>query len=179
MTLSNDRLLELVSVLRVRYASDGTVRDVCDAIIDRFSRNGRPTLDQAIEASIMCGVSRDEAEEWWLAREAADWMRGTMGGGSLPVGKNWQADMKTFTISVKRQNGHNGHSNGNGSIQHARPKTETVWHMKQALTAVDEALSALEEKAMYDGWNAKRKEEKLKLRERKADLKRKISGLED
>lgn len=63
----------------------------------------RPTLDLAKSAAGQFGVTEKQAEDWWLAREASDWTRGTAGGGSVKVGRNWQADMKSFT-NTKLQN---------------------------------------------------------------------------
>lgn len=56
----------------------------------------RPTLDEAKSAAANIGVKPEKADEWWHAREASEWMKGTAGGGTTPVGTNWQADLKTY-----------------------------------------------------------------------------------
>lgn len=56
----------------------------------------RPTLGQAKAAASEIGISAEKADEWWHAREANDWLKGTAGGGTTPVGTNWRADMKTY-----------------------------------------------------------------------------------
>jgi len=56
----------------------------------------RPTLAQAKSAASQIGVTPEMADEWWNAREASDWMKGTGGGGTTPIGSNWQADLKTY-----------------------------------------------------------------------------------
>lgn len=56
----------------------------------------RPTLGQAISAAAMIGVSPEKTDEWWHAREASEWLKGMAGGGTAPVGTNWQADLKTY-----------------------------------------------------------------------------------
>lgn len=56
----------------------------------------RPTLTQAKAAAAQIGVTPAKAEEWWNAREASEWIKGMAGGGTSPVGSNWQADLKTY-----------------------------------------------------------------------------------
>ena len=56
----------------------------------------RPSLDQAKSAAATIGVTAEFADEWWHAREATDWVKGSGGGGSVHVGTNWQADLKTY-----------------------------------------------------------------------------------
>lgn len=56
----------------------------------------RPTLDEAMAAAANIGVSPDKASEWWHCREASEWLKGMAGGGTSPVGSNWQADLKTY-----------------------------------------------------------------------------------
>lgn len=68
----------------------------------------RPTLDQARSAAASIGVTPAKAEEWWHVRESTDWIKGTAGGGTIAVGANWQADLKTYAARV----GFNG-TNGN------------------------------------------------------------------
>jgi hypothetical protein len=72
----------------------------------------RPTLIQAKSAAASIGVTEAKAEEWWHARESTDWMKGTIGGGTIAVGHNWQSDLKTYST----RNGLNG-GNGNGHRQ--------------------------------------------------------------
>ncbi|MBK1884637.1 hypothetical protein JIN85_19630, partial [Luteolibacter pohnpeiensis] len=47
-------------------------------------------------AAATIGVTAELADEWWHAREATDWIKGTGGGGNIHVGSNWQADLKTY-----------------------------------------------------------------------------------
>jgi len=56
----------------------------------------RPTLDQAKAAATGMGILTDKADEWWHAREASGWLKGMAGGGTAPVGANWQADLKIY-----------------------------------------------------------------------------------
>jgi len=57
------------------------------------ARLRRPTLSQAIEAASQIGITKEAAEFWWNTREASDWMKGSAGGGTMPVGSNWRSDM--------------------------------------------------------------------------------------
>lgn len=78
------------------------------------TRPKRPTLAQAKAAAAQIGVAADEAESWWHAREANDWMKGGGGGAMTPVGTNWQSDMKTYCergyAKQESHNGANGHA---------------------------------------------------------------------
>jgi hypothetical protein len=72
----------------------------------------RPTLAQAIAAGSNIGIAPDKAQAWWEMREASGWVKGTAGGGTTPVGTNWQADLKTcssrtgsFLTAPSAQNG--------------------------------------------------------------------------
>lgn len=56
----------------------------------------RPSLDQAKACAQDIGITPAKAEEWWHAREASDWIKGAAGGGTMPVGDNWQADLTTY-----------------------------------------------------------------------------------
>ncbi|WP_395753790.1 hypothetical protein [Prosthecobacter sp.] len=56
----------------------------------------RPTLEQARAIAPEIGLTPDQAESWWLAREASQWLRSS-NGALMPVGENWRADAKTFT----------------------------------------------------------------------------------
>ena len=82
-----------------------------EVIIEREKNAGasirRPTLDEAKTAAANMGVSAEKAEEWWHCREASEWLKGMAGGGTCPVGTNWQADLKTYA--------------SRSSIQPARP----------------------------------------------------------
>lgn len=60
----------------------------------------RPTLSQAKASASQIGVSAAMADEWWHAREASEWMKGSAGGGTTPVGSNWQADLKTYATRM-------------------------------------------------------------------------------
>lgn len=73
----------------------------------------RPTLEQAKSAASMIGVSPEKADEWWHAREASEWMKGMAGGGTSPVGTNWQADLKTYATRT----------NGSQPDQKKKPKS--------------------------------------------------------
>ncbi len=53
-------------------------------------------MAQAWEVVPTIGVDPNLAEEWWLCREASDWTKGAGGGGTVAVGRNWQADLKTY-----------------------------------------------------------------------------------
>lgn len=70
----------------------------------------RPTLAQALAACGQVGVTPAKADEWWNAREASNWIKGMAGGGTSPVGPNWQADMKTYSTRGGMTNGTNGRS---------------------------------------------------------------------
>lgn len=63
----------------------------------------RPALSAALAAAVGIGITVSEAEEWWDAREASEWMKGTGGGGTTPVGQNWQSDAKTFTNRARER----------------------------------------------------------------------------
>lgn len=126
----------------------------------------RPTLQEALSMAISVGVTAEEAEEWWYAREATDWYKGTAGGGMMPIGRNHAADLKTFTNTVRntRQS-----KNGNGR--------ESTWNLKQQLEAVESELGRLEEKALYDSWTSSMKEKRRSLRDRREELRSKIAGI--
>lgn len=53
----------------------------------------RPTQKQAMAYGPTIGIPADHAAHWWNKREANDWIKGSGGGGSTPVGSNWQADL--------------------------------------------------------------------------------------
>lgn len=72
----------------------------------------RPTLEQAKAAASNMGIPPMKADEWWHAREASEWMKGMAGGGTSPVGSNWQADLKTYATRGSMNPGHNGHATG-------------------------------------------------------------------
>jgi hypothetical protein len=79
----------------------------------------RPNLDQAKSAASTIGITEDKAAEWWNAREASEWMKGMAGGGTAPVGTNWQADLTTY---AKR--GGYGSGMGNSKPDHRAAKRE-------------------------------------------------------
>ncbi|RYD20816.1 MAG: hypothetical protein EOP88_13615 [Verrucomicrobiaceae bacterium] len=58
----------------------------------------RPSLDESKSAAANLGIPPDKADEWWHAREASEWLKGMAGGGTAPVGSNWQADLKTYAL---------------------------------------------------------------------------------
>ena len=69
----------------------------------------RPTLDQAREIAPEIGITPEQAETWWLAREASQWLRSS-NGALMPVGDNWRADAKTFTQNaLQRRPPHASH----------------------------------------------------------------------
>jgi hypothetical protein len=68
----------------------------------------RPSLEEAQSTAPMAGVTPKEAESWWMAREANDWLKGTAGGNVTPVGRNWQADLKRFTETERNRNREKG-----------------------------------------------------------------------
>jgi hypothetical protein len=51
------------------------------------------TLEQAIAYGPMCHLSPEAAAFWWHTRNAADWHRGTAGGGPSRKVSSWQSDM--------------------------------------------------------------------------------------
>lgn len=61
----------------------------------------RPTLAQVRSQAPSLGLTPDEAETWWNAREASGWTRSS-NGSTTPVG-NWQADLKTYTHSSRQR----------------------------------------------------------------------------
>ena len=79
----------------------------------------RPDLSQAKSAAASMGVSAEMADDWWHAREASEWMKGTAGGGTTPIGSNWQADMKTYASRMAAGNdkGRNSKRGGFAGIQ--------------------------------------------------------------
>jgi hypothetical protein len=66
----------------------------------------RPTLEQARTAANQVGVTVEEADAWWHAREASGWMRGMVGGGTVAVGLNWHADLKAYTNRAHERKAH-------------------------------------------------------------------------
>lgn len=173
---SRDRLYELVSGVSLAHPRDPEVQELCTLALELLC-SGRPTLKQALGMAEQAGVSPEEAEAWWLSRESTDWMRGTVGGGILPVGKNHAADLKVFTLAVRSKD--NGwRENGNGVNGHTKPKQDSIWTLKQSLEAVEEEIGRIDQKALYDGMGAVMKEKRAKLKERRADLRRKLQGLE-
>ena len=55
----------------------------------------RCTLEQAVAYAPVCRLSPDAATFWWHTRNAADWHRGTAGGGPSRKVSSWQSDMAT------------------------------------------------------------------------------------
>jgi hypothetical protein len=53
------------------------------------------TMEQAMAYGPMCQLSPEGAAFWWHTRNAADWYRGTAGGGPLRKVSSWQSDMAT------------------------------------------------------------------------------------
>lgn len=78
----------------------------------------RPTLAQARSQAPSLGLTPDEAETWWNAREASGWTRSS-NGSTTPVG-NWQADLKTYTHS-SRQRQHDRQQAATARTRHRLP----------------------------------------------------------
>jgi hypothetical protein len=98
----------------------------------------------------------------------------------LPPGKMaWQNDLRIFSRNWQACEAERkaGASTANGTTPFPA-KPEGVWQLKQRLEAIDAELGKLNEKAMYDGWSKKMTERRQELREAKADLNGKLSGLE-
>jgi uncharacterized protein YdaU (DUF1376 family) len=154
--------------------------------IERESR-GRPTLAQARSAAGACGVTEQEAEDWWHAREASDWMKGTGGGGTTPVGSNWQADLKTYTNTMREKKArdatraarHSG-SDSNSCSTPAPPRTDTVWSLTESIKSINESLTEIDASVtgVWGELSPAKKEQRRKLVERRKELRRKLSGLE-
>lgn len=53
------------------------------------------TIEQAMAYGPMCQLSPEAAAFWWHTRNAADWHRGTAGGGPSRKVTSWQSDMAT------------------------------------------------------------------------------------
>lgn len=64
--------------------------------INAGAKTRRPTLAEAKAAASNIGITEALASEWWNCREASEWFKGMAGGGTSPVGINWQADLKTY-----------------------------------------------------------------------------------
>lgn len=62
------------------------------------------TLAQAKAAAESAGVTHEEAEHWYSSRASDDWMKGG-DGNRRPVGREWQHDMKAFTMAVRKNGG--------------------------------------------------------------------------
>lgn len=78
----------------------------------------RPTLAQARSQAPSLGLTPDEAETWWNAREASGWTRSS-NGSTTPVG-NWQADLKTYPHS-SRQRQHDRQQAATARTRHRLP----------------------------------------------------------
>jgi uncharacterized protein YdaU (DUF1376 family) len=152
---------------------------------ERESQRGRPTLAGALSQSGQAGVTEQEAEDWWHAREASDWMKGTGGGGTTPVGTNWQADLKTYTNTMRdkraREAKREARNSGIGSSStSSAPKTDTVWSLTESIKSINESLTEIDA-SVTGAWgelSPAKKEERRKLVERRKELRRKLSGLE-
>jgi hypothetical protein len=70
---------------------------------DGWNHPRRPTLAEALTAGSTIGVLPALVDEWWHTREASGWFKGAAGGGTLPVGNNWQADLKTYASRGSQQ----------------------------------------------------------------------------
>ncbi len=88
----------------------------------------RPSLEESKAAAANLGVSPDKADEWWHAREASEWLKGMAGGGTAPVGTNWQADLKTYAMRAgpPASIGRSSIPNGNKAPER-KPLTKLTW----------------------------------------------------
>lgn len=77
-------------------SSSSSPSGILERDIDAGAEVRRPSLEQALSAAAQIGVTPEMADEWWNAREGSEWMKGTGGGGTTPVGSNWRADLKTY-----------------------------------------------------------------------------------
>jgi uncharacterized protein YdaU (DUF1376 family) len=151
---------------------------------ERESR-GRPSLSQTRSAAGVAGVTDQEAEDWWNAREASDWMKGTGGGGTTPVGMNWQADLKTYTNTMREKKARDAqraarHSGNGHSSTPAPPKTDTVWSLTESIKSINESHTEIDA-SVTGAWgelSPAKKVERRKLVERRKELRRQLSGLE-
>ena len=64
-------------------------------------RRQLPTLEQARDHGPAIGVTPDEAEKWWHAREASNWTRSS-NGVAIPIGV-WTSDLKTFVNHLRNR----------------------------------------------------------------------------
>jgi hypothetical protein len=148
----------------------------------QLSLSPRPALSDALAAADMIGITEAEAEEWWNAREASDWMKGVGGGGTTPVGQNWQADAKTFTNRSrdrKAEGAQRGKPQGYNASTPAQTKDATVWQLKQAEEAVNESIRLIDS-TIVGAWGdltPERKIERRQLVERRKEIRRKLAGL--
>ena len=83
----------------------GDIPETRDQSKDRENNNAcagirRPSLAEVKSAAPGIGVTPEKADEWWHTREASAWMKGTAGGGTTPVGTNWQADLKIYASRI-------------------------------------------------------------------------------
>lgn len=93
-------------------------------LFERDSQRARPTLEQARAVAGDIGVTTQEAEDWWHAREASEWMKGTGGGGTTPVGSNWRSDLKTYTNAMREQRAREAAKQGShANTTHQRSNT--------------------------------------------------------
>ncbi|RYD18224.1 MAG: hypothetical protein EOP88_23390 [Verrucomicrobiaceae bacterium] len=88
----------------------------------------RPSLDESKSAAANLGIPPDKADEWWHAREASEWLKGVAGGGTTPVGSNWQADLKTYALRAGPPSSIGRSSVSDGKKGPARkPLTKLPW----------------------------------------------------
>jgi hypothetical protein len=66
----------------------------------------RPTLEQAKTVAGQVGVTEQEAEEWWNARQTSAWRRSMKRGGTISVALNWHADLKAYTNRAHERKAH-------------------------------------------------------------------------
>lgn len=75
-----------------------------------------PTLAQARDFAPSIGVTPDEAEQWWHAREASEWTRSSNGVASK-IG-SVKSDCKTYVLALRqRKSSQQSHANRNSHPQ--------------------------------------------------------------
>ncbi|RYD46403.1 MAG: hypothetical protein EOP85_07515 [Verrucomicrobiaceae bacterium] len=85
-------------------------------------------MGESKSAAANLGIPPEKADEWWHAREASEWLKGMAGGGTTPVGTNWQADLKTYAMRAgpPASIGRSTVSNGSKAPEH-KPLTKLTW----------------------------------------------------
>lgn len=109
--------------------------------------------------------------EWFFAKcEGSGWKNG---GSSI---KDWKGVMRSWKIarylpSLKQTN---------GSASPAQPRAETIWQLTKAEEAVNESIRLIDS-TIIGAWGdltPERKAERIKLVERRKEIRKKLAGLE-